>query len=201
MIAYVIGEVTEIFDDSVIVENNGIGYNINVTSGYDYSIGQNVKIYTYTNVKEDAFTLFGFKEKDQLILFKMLISVNGIGPKGGLAILSILSPTDLRFAIFNEDASAIAKAPGIGKKTAERVILDLKDKIKLSDSNEMPSQLLHNASNVNVIGLEGEKKDAVEALTALGYSSQEAVKAVSKVELTEGMTADAILKKSLQFLF
>ena len=139
MIAYIIGEITDISEDSVVIETNGMGFNVFVTSGYQYSMGQKVKIYTYTNVKEDAFSLFGFEDKEQLTLFKMLLTVNGIGPKGGLAILSCMSTTDLRFAIYNEDSGAIAKANGIGKKTAERVILDLKDKIKLSDNHDMPT--------------------------------------------------------------
>lgn len=200
MIAYIIGEITDISEDSVVIETNGMGFNVFVASGYQYSIGQEVKIYTYTNVKEDAFSLFGFEDKEQLTLFRMLLTVNGIGPKGALAILSCMSTTDLRFAIYNEDAGAIAKANGIGKKTAERVILDLKDKIKLSDSNDMPTALLR-GNDVAVSGFDGQRRDAIEALTALGYSSSEAVKAVSKVEMTENMTADAILKESLKYLF
>ncbi len=200
MIAYIIGKITDISEDSVVIETNGMGFNVFVASGYQYSIGQNVKIYTYTNVKEDAFSLFGFEDKEQLVLFKMLLTVNGIGPKGALAILSCMSTTDLRFAIYHEDAGAIAKANGIGKKTAERVILDLKDKIKLSDSPDMPSALLK-GNDVALTGFDEQRRDAIEALTALGYSSGEAVKAVSKVEMTDGMTADAILKQSLKYLF
>ena len=200
MIAYIIGEITDISEDSVVIETNGMGFNVFVTSGYQYSIGQEVKIYTYTNVKEDAFSLFGFEDKEQLTLFKMLLTVNGIGPKGALAILSCMSTTNLRFAIYNEDSGAIAKANGIGKKTAERVILDLKDKIKLSDSPDMPSALLK-GNDVALTGFDEQRRDAIEALTALGYSSGEAVKAVSKVEMTDGLTADAILKQSLKYLF
>ena len=200
MIAYIIGEITDISEDSVVIETNGMGFNVFVASGYQYSIGQNVKIYTYTNVKEDAFSLFGFEDKEQLVLFKMLLTVNGIGPKGALAILSCMSTTDLRFAIYHEDAGAIAKANGIGKKTAERVILDLKDKIKLSDNHDMPTTLLK-GNDATLTGFDEQRRDAIEALTALGYSSSEAVKAVSKVETTEGMTADAILKQSLKYLF
>lgn len=200
MIAYIIGEITDISEDSVVIETNGMGFNVFVTSGYQYSIGQEVKIYTYTNVKEDAFSLFGFEDKEQLTLFKMLLTVNGIGPKGALAILSCMSTTDLRFAIYNEDAGAIAKANGIGKKTAERVILDLKDKIKLSDNRDMPNTLLK-GNDTTLTGFDEQRRDAIEALTALGYSSSEAVKAVSKVEMSEGMTADAILKQSLKYLF
>lgn len=200
MIAYIKGTIVDISDDSIVVDHNGIGFNIFVPNGYAYTMGDEVKIHTYTNVKEDAFNLFGFDGKDQLELFKMLISVNGIGPKGGLAILSVLNADALRLAIFNEDAAAIAKAPGVGKKTAERVILELKGKVKLSDVEQMPS-LSTTLSSVSLAGMDSQRKDAIEALTALGYSSTEAVKAVSKVEITEDMSADVILRKSLQYLF
>lgn len=200
MIAYIKGTIVDVSDDSIVVDHNGIGFNIFVPNGYAYTMGDEVKIHTYTNVKEDAFNLFGFDGKDQLELFKMLISVNGIGPKGGLAILSVLNADALRLAIFNEDAAAIAKAPGVGKKTAERVILELKGKVKLSDVEQMPS-LSTTLSSVSLAGMDSQRKDAIEALTALGYSSTEAVKAVSKVEITEDMSADIILRKSLQYLF
>ena len=200
MIAYVIGEITDISDDSIVIENNGMGFNVFVSNGYQYSIGQMIKMYTYTSVKEDSFTLFGFEDKDQLALFKMLLTVNGIGPKGGLAVLACMSAADLRFAIYSGDAAAIAKANGIGKKTAERVILDLKDKISLSDTNEIPAALSKGNASVPA-GFDSERRDAVEALAALGYSASEAASAVSMVEMSEQMTADAILKAALKYLF
>lgn len=199
MIAYLIGTVTEVSDDNIIVENHQMGFNVRVPYGYAYKVGGEVKVYTYTYVKEDAFQLFGFESKDELELFKKLITVNGIGPKGALAILSVMTANDLRFAIYSQDASAIAKAPGIGKKTAERVILDLKDKVKLSDINDMPSQI-SGVSAQSLDHLDEARKDAVDALAALGYGVSEAAKAVSKVEISEDTTAEDILKKALKYL-
>lgn len=199
MIAYLIGTVTEISDDAIIVEMNGMGFHVRVPNGYAFSVGAEMKVYTYTYVKEDAFQLFGFDTKDQLELFKKLITVNGIGPKGALAILSVMSANDLRFAIYSQDASAIAKAPGIGKKTAERVILDLKDKVSLSDINGMPEQLTGNREQLPE-HFDTVRKDAIDALIALGYGMSEAAKAVSQVTVNEAATAEEILKKSLPFL-
>lgn len=199
MIAYLIGTVTEVSDDNIVVENNRIGFNVRVPNGYGFKTGSEVQVYTYTYVKEDAFCLYGFDTKDQLELFKKLITVNGIGPKGALAVLSVMSADDLRFAIYSQDASAIAKAPGIGKKTAERVILDLKDKVKLGEINGLPGQL-SGTSEFAAGEFETARKDAVEALAALGYGVSEAAKAVSKVTVTEDMTAEEILKNALKFL-
>ena len=130
MIKYLNGILQEVDVDNVVVEVNGIGYGINVPTTVIANIreiGSKIKIYTYLNVKEDEMTLFGFLTKDELDIFKKIISVSGIGPKGGLAILSTLSTDDLRFAVLSDDAKAIAKSPGIGAKTASKLILELKD--------------------------------------------------------------------------
>ena len=137
MYAYLKGTLEEIAEDAVVVEVGNIGYNVRVSATTTQGlpgIGSEVKIYTYTLVREDAFTLYGFLTKDDLEIFKKLITVNGIGPKGGLAILSVMNADALRFAIMAGDAKSIAKAPGVGNKTAERVILDLRDKISLEDT-------------------------------------------------------------------
>ena len=136
MIAYLNGTVESLESDNVVIDVNGIGYNVMIsgsTADKMPGIGSTVKIYTYTCVREDAFNLFGFLSRDELNFFKMLISVSGIGPKGGLAILSVMTPDDLRFAILAGDAKAISRAPGIGKKTAERLVLELHDKISSDD--------------------------------------------------------------------
>lgn len=139
MIGYVKGILEEADDQCIIVDNHGIGYRIfvpgSVFSGA-IPIGQEVKVYTYLNVKEDAMQLYGFATRDDLRVFKLLLGVNGIGPKAGLGILSALSADDLRFAVLADDAAAIAKAPGIGKKTAQKLILELKDKLDLEDAFE-----------------------------------------------------------------
>lgn len=200
MIAYLVGTVAEVSEDNIVVELNGMGFNVRVPYGYGFKTGSEIKVHTYTYVKEDAFQLFGFETKDQLELFKKLITVNGIGPKGALAILSVMSANDLRFAIYSQDASAIAKAPGIGKKTAERVILDLKDKVKLEDVTAL------SVGEESEVGLpadnfEAARKEAIDALAALGYGVSEAAKAVSKVAVTEESTTEEILKKALKNLF
>lgn len=200
MIAYLVGTVAEVSEDNIVVELNGMGFNVRVPYGYGFKVGSEIKVHTYTYVKEDAFQLFGFETKDQLELFKKLITVNGIGPKGALAILSVMSANDLRFAIYSQDASAIAKAPGIGKKTAERVILDLKDKVKLEDVTALPGA--GEAENGLIAdNFEAARKEAIDALAALGYGISEAAKAVSKVAVTEESTTEEILKIALKNLF
>ncbi len=200
MIAYLVGTVAEVSEDNIVVELNGMGFNVRVPYGYGFKVGSEIKVHTYTYVKEDAFQLFGFETKDQLELFKKLITVNGIGPKGALAILSVMSANDLRFAIYSQDASAIAKAPGIGKKIAERVILDLKDKMKLEDVTALPGgeQI---EMGLPADSFEAARKEAIDALAALGYGISEAAKAVSKVSVTEDSTTEEILKMALKNLF
>ena len=201
MYAYVKGELTEVTVDFIVIEAGGIGYRIFIpgkTFEYLPGIGEELKVYTYLHLREDVMILYGFLTKDDLELFKLLITVSGIGPKGGLAILSTLEADDLRFAVLSGDAKAIAKAPGIGAKTAQRVILELKDKLSLEDAFEKKSE--HVALQQNASGLNQVKNDAVLALTALGYSSTESMKAVSAVAITEEMDVEAVLKAALKHM-
>ncbi len=201
MYAYLKGTIEEITEDNLVLEVNQIGYNIKIsgrTADLLSGTGVETKIYTYTLVREDTFQLYGFLTKDDLDIFKKLITVNGIGPKGGLAILSVMSADELRFAILSGDAKAIAKAPGVGAKTAERVILDLKDKVSLEDALT-PKETAALPGSGGEIG--AEKNEAIEALTALGYSASDALRAVKQVDLSAGMTVEEILKKALKFLF
>ena len=200
MYAYIKGELAEINTDHIVVEAGGIGYQVFISlQTFDYlpSVGEDLKIYTYLYLREDAMILYGFLTKDDLELFKLLISVSGIGPKGGLAILSTLEADDLRFAIISGDAKAISKAPGVGGKTAQRVILELKDKLGLEDAFEAKTE--HVQKNAAAAG-GSVKNDAVMALTALGYSSTESLKAVSAVEITEDMDVEEVLKAALKHL-
>ena len=183
MISYIKGELTEVFEDTVVVETNGIGYNIRVPgSVLDRlpSVGSSVRIYTYLYVKEDAMNLFGFLNRDDLSVFKLLLNVSGIGPKGALAILSTIGPDDLRFAVLSEDVKTISSAPGIGAKTAKRLIIELKDKLKLAEVFETALANKEKASSENDVLL--ARNEAVEALVALGYASAQAMKAVQQVE-------------------
>lgn len=161
--------------------------------------GKEVKIHTYLHVKEDMMQLYGFLTRDELSVFRMLIGVNGIGPKGALGILSALSPDDLRFAVASNDVKAIQAAPGIGKKTAEKLILELKDKLKLEDALEHISDgEMSSVSGTSDAGYAEVQSEAVQALTALGYGSTEALKAVKQVEITEDMKVEEVLKQALR---
>lgn len=198
MYAYIRGELVDITEDNIVLECNNIGYNIRVPLSVVQQlpgIGATVKIYTYTSVREDAFLLFGFLSKDDLEIYKKLITVNGIGPKGALGILSVMSADDLRFAIISGDAKTIAKAPGIGAKSAERIILDLKDKVSLQtevfDTEEPVIGVAENTA---------AKSEAIEALVALGYAPAEAGKALRQIQITEDMDSGAILKQALKAL-
>ncbi len=202
MIAFVKGFIEDISEENVVIDTGNIGYNLKISTGTAArlpGIGAEVKLYTYTCVREDSFSLFGFLSRDDLEIFKKLITVNGIGPKGGLAILSVMTADSLRFAIISGDAVSIAKAPGIGKKTAERVILDLKDKISLEDTlvhREMQAEL-HPFGQAQ----SHAQNEAVEALVALGYSGQDALQAVKGVMITEDMDVETILKLALKNMF
>lgn len=200
MISFVQGKVDAISEDNVVIDTGAIGYNVRISAKTAQElpgIGQEVRLYTYTSVREDGISLFGFLSRDSLDIFKKIITVNGIGPKGGLAVLSVMSADELKFAIISGNAQAITKAPGIGKKTAERVILDLKDKISVEDT-----QIQKEISSYAGLPQTGKaQNEAVEALTALGYSATDALHAVRQVEHAEEMDVEAILKLALKNMF
>ena len=203
MYAYLKGTLEQIEEDRIVVEVAGIGYNVHVSATTIQSlpsIGEPVVVYTYTLVREDAFLLYGFLTRSDLEIFRKLITVGGIGPKGGLAILSVMDADTLRFAIISGDAKAIAKAPGIGNKTAERVILDLKDKISIEDTLRGESAVPALVGGMDA-SEKGRKQEAIEALTALGYSASEAAAAVRKVKTDDDTTVEAILKDALKNMF
>ena len=201
MIAFVKGIIEEITEDNVVLDVGGIGYNIKISARVAKSLpgyGQEIKLFTYTLVREDAFLLYGFLSRSDLDIFKKCITVNGIGPKGALALLSIMDADSLKYAILSQDAKAIAKTPGIGMKTAERLILDLKDKVSYNDtiiSKEM------NLSTQGDASLQGAGREAVEALVALGYGQTESLRAISQIENADGMDSGELLKAALKKLF
>ena len=203
MYSYIKGELVEIQPESIVVEAGQIGYEIRMPAnmvGRLGGIGQSVKVYTYLHVKEDLMELYGFLSRDDLQVFRLLLGVNGIGPKGALAILTTLTPDDLRIAVLGEDVKASAKAPGIGSKTAQRVILELKDRLSLVPvaGNVSPA-----AQAISQDSSSAVKAEAVQALVALGYSSSEAWKSVGKIELAPEMTVEELLKlclKQMSFL-
>lgn len=202
MIAYVNGALEDIAEDNAVVDVGGIGYNVKIsadTASRLPGIGEPVRLYTYTCVREEAFLLYGFLTRSELEIFKKLITVNGIGPKGGLAILSVMDADDLRYAIMSGDSKAIAKAPGIGPKTAQRVILDLKDKITIDDAliDREIAETAGGASSADT----PQKREAIEALVSLGYGRAESMKAVNAVEGIEEMDSGAVLKAALKKMF
>lgn len=202
MYSYIKGVLAEISENEIVIEAAGAGYSINVPASVLGELppqGTELKIYTHFSVKEDEQTLYGFLYKEDREMFRRLITVSGIGPKGALAILSVLSPSDLRMAIATGDSKSISMAQGIGKKTAERVILELRDKVtKMSDFEGMLTKesgrgaVTQNARNA------GPVSEAIDALTVLGYSRMEAGRAVGMVNLTEDMTTEDVLKAALK---
>ena len=200
MIAFVRGTAADMTENSVITEAAGIGYEIFMT-GTDLSqiqIGSEVKIHTYFNVREDAMNLFGFLSKDNLRMFKLLLGVNGVGPKAAMGVLSGITADELRFAILSDDVKTLSKAPGIGKKTAQKLILELKDTLDLQDAFE---QKLANEQE-KAAGVPGEaadgRQEAVEALIALGYSSTDSMRAVRMVTDVAPDDVEGILKAALK---
>lgn len=202
MLSYIIGEVAEISADTVVVENNGIGFNIKTSAMTIDSlppVGDMVRIYTYLHVREDAMQIFGFLSKDELEVFKLLLNVNGIGPKGALGILSAISTDDLRFAVLSDDVNLIKSCPGVGAKTAQKLIIELKDKLRLEDAFEMA---VNNNNKKNTVQDNTfiVMNEAVEALVSLGYSSKDAIAAVKKVENIQNKNSEQILKEALKGL-
>lgn len=200
MIYFVRGELADVMEESVVVDCQGIGYLIRVPAsliGELPAVGCEVRLYTYLAVREDAVALYGFLTRDELEIFKLLITVSGIGPKVALGILSAIRPDDLRFAILSDDVKAISEAPGVGKKTAQKLILELKDKMKLEDAFEAR---LEHRGGAALPADEDVRSEAVQALTALGYSGTEAMRAVRSLELPEEVSVEEVLKQALKKL-
>ena len=201
MIAFLKGEIADLTEGSVVLDVNGVGYEVLVPGqllSMLEGIGSRVKLYTYMQVREDAVVLFGFLTKDDLQMFRLLTGVSGVGPKAGLNILSTLGADDLRFAILADDVKRIAKTPGIGAKTAQKIILELKDKLDLQDVFEKKSASGQITPEAAAAAGSQVVQEAVEALVALGYGSTEALKAVRAVKATEDMSVEDILKQALK---
>lgn len=201
MIAYLKGEVVEIEEDKLILDCGTIGYNISMpASALDGTLrpGQEVKIHTHLHVREDAMQLYGFLTRDDLKMFRMLLGVSGIGPKAALGILSGLSADELRFAVLSDDVKTISRAPGVGKKTAQKMILELRDKLDLQEAFDTKTMHVQDASQAETGDLADARKEAVQALTALGYSGSEALRAVKQVDMSPNMNVEEILKQALK---
>ena len=201
MIAYVKGTLAFINEQSVVVDVGGVGYLVNVSP---FTIGRlpaknsPLQLFTYLQTTESGQNLHGFLTQEEVRMFTLLISVSGIGPKVATAILGTLSPQEIIMAVIAEDAVALSRAPGVGKKVAQRLMLELRDKIKTHDAWEDAGGMAAQASG-GVAGQKGEKQDAMDALLALGYGRTEAMQAMLEVA-EDGMTADVIIRLALKKL-
>lgn len=195
MYYYISGDVVKSDSSSVIIDNNGIAYILYASLGTVSAVAgkDTAKLYTYFSVKEDSHDLYGFYTEDELSAFKLLIDVSGVGPKAALAILSVLTPDKLALAVSSGDVKAISAAQGVGKKIAERVVLELKDKFKgmsVQGDGSASVVITNNSDNAS---------EAINALVVLGYSRAEANKAVGSVD-TNGMQIDDIIRAALKLM-
>ncbi|MEE3420597.1 MAG: Holliday junction branch migration protein RuvA [Lachnospiraceae bacterium] len=209
MIAYIKGNVAWVEEGAVVIDHQGMGYRVMAPSTVVEAArpGEEIFLYTYFAVREDAMQLFGFLSREDLQLFELLLGVSGVGPKAALGILSTVGANDLRFAILGDDAALIAKAPGVGKKTAQKVILELKDKLDLMEAFEASANAAEaGAGGVSQAGAggaenQGEQQDAILALTALGYGRAEAMKAVkAAAQETPGATSEDLIRAALKHM-
>jgi Holliday junction DNA helicase RuvA len=192
VIAFIKGIIEEVGEDYIIIDNNGVGYLISMPINEIEKVKNKremVKIFTYQYVREDQIGLYGFLDKEALNMFKMLINVSGVGPKAALSMLSSISPSNMILAIISSDEKTLCKAQGVGKKLAQRIILELKDKFKNYDFIISKDE---DGTELN------EEFEAVGALMALGYTRQEAVSAVSKVDKNNSI--EEIIKQALKLL-
>jgi len=199
MISYVRGRFEQFDGTSAVVDVGGIGYAVNVTpstAGRLPQRGQEIKLFTYMQVREDGISLHGFLTQEEVRLFILLISVSGIGAKVASAILSTLSPQQLMISIVADDAAALSKAPGVGRKTAQRIVLELRDKIK-TDGNNFDEDI--SSSSFAAFESSGEKQDALDALQALGYGRAESLKAVLDSS-QDGAGTEQIIRGALKKL-
>ncbi len=196
MIAYVRGKLTYIQDDAIIVDVQGIGYEIICANPYAFQSLENkdVKIYTYQHVREDAQLLYGFKNQEEKYLFTKLISVSGIGPKGAIAIMASVHVGEFVAAIEREDERFLTSFPGVGKKTARQIILDLKGKLAITTAVNEEQTITDPRLDDAVV------QDAKEALKALGYSEKEIKATLPKIQQLETETTDALVRKALALL-
>lgn len=197
MIAYLKGILVHKNQDSIIIDVNGVGYKV-FTSPYslgsDIDIGSTIKVYTHFYVRENIQDLYGFLTMEELKMFEQLLTVSGVGPKAAISLISVISPSDFALSVLSENIENLTKAPGIGKKTAQRIIFELKDKIK-KEHKDLP--VSKDNFNVNIKTDDNKAQEAITALIMLGYTSQEAKKAVGKV-FDANSTVEQLIKDALK---
>lgn len=199
MIAYISGALVSAGENYIVIDNHGMGYRIFVSGKFLEHIpayGTQIKIYTHMYIREDELTLYGFHSEEELSVFRILIGISGVGPKVAMAILTALTIQELQLAVISEDAKTISKANGVGTKGASRIILELKDKLKMEDMMDAAYEqsIVQDTQDINAA------RDAILALVNLGYSSSEAALAVKKIGDTSQMDIESILKAALKKL-
>lgn len=199
MIAYISGALVSAGENYIVIDNHGMGYRIFVSGKFLEHIpayGTQIKLYTHMYIREDELTLYGFHSEEELSVFRILIGISGVGPKVAMAILTALTIQELQLAVISEDAKTISKANGVGAKGASRIILELKDKLKMEDMMDAAYEqsIVQDTQDINAA------RDAILALVNLGYSSSEAALAVKKIGDTSQMDIEAILKAALKKL-
>ena len=197
MISFIKGIVSELWDNGAVIEQGGIGYLVSMPASVIQKLppGSEAKVLIHMQVKEDGITLFGFITQEERSLFQKLITINGVGPKAALALLSAMTPSQLILAVITEDITALSRAQGIGKKTASRIALELKDKMKAQAVKDE----LDISPQVGLSTVSGAKQDAIDALSALGYARNQAVRAVMEVYVPE-LDAEQTIKLALKKL-
>lgn len=199
MIAYISGALVSAGENYIVIDNHGMGYRIFVSGKFLEHIpayGTQIKIYTHMYIREDELTLYGFHSEEELSVFRILIGISGVGPKVAMAILTALTIQELQLAVISEDAKTISKANGVGTKGASRIILELKDKLKMEDMMDAAYEqsIVQDTQDLNAA------RDAILALVNLGYSNSEAALAVKKIGDTSQMDIESILKAALKKL-
>ena len=197
MYYYISGKLVLVGRGVAVIDNNGIGYELTVsdkTAGRLQNAEGDVRLYTYFHVKEDAHEIYGFHSTEEKRIFEMLIAISGVGPKAAMAILSALSPNDFTLAVMSEDAKAISSAQGIGTRTAQKIILELRDKLSKEEFVSAPS-----SKNPKAPAKTSAVQDALLSLEALGYSRSEAMRAMS-FEGSEDMSVEELIRLSLKRL-
>lgn len=199
MIAYISGALVSAGENYIVIDNHGMGYRIFVSGKFLEHIpayGTQIKIYTHMYIREDELTLYGFHSEEELSVFRILIGISGVGPKVAMAILTVLTIQELQLAVISEDAKTISKANGVGAKGASRIILELKDKLKMEDMMDAAYEqsIVQDTQDLNAA------RDAILALVNLGYSNSEAALAVKKIGDTSQMDIESILKAALKKL-
>ena len=203
MFAFVEGIMDLLETDMCVIDIGGLGINVNITarcSAEIGSVGDHVKLYTYTQVAEDTFQLYGFSDRDELDMFKKLISVSGVGPKSALSLLSVMDADSVRYAVISDDIKALSKAKGISAKTAGKIIIELKGKVDLSDES-LASKYAGGPAPIQKSDLGREESDALAALVSLGYSESESSRAILAVDGHETMDSGTLLSMALKILY